>query len=152
MSADYDPRSYWSQRLEQNFNLRGTGHLYYDERYNAWLYRAKARALRQALAGARPGDPALDLGSGIGWVIDQLLEHGLAVEGCDISAVAVARLERRSRPRASSRWLSVRIGSSGRTPATPWSPRSTSSTTWSSTRVGSTDSRRSPGSCAPAAG
>ncbi len=94
MSADYDPRAYWSQRLKQNFNVRGTGHLDYDERYNAWLYRAKARALRQAIAGARPGDPALDLGSGTGWVVAQLLEHGLAVDGCDISELAVARLER----------------------------------------------------------
>jgi SAM-dependent methyltransferase len=86
------PRDYWSQRLLSDYSLRGTGHLSYSESYNAWLYRAKRRALRPLLARLVPGEPALDLGSGTGWVISELQRRGVAVEGCDIAPVAVERL------------------------------------------------------------
>lgn len=95
MTPAYRPESYWSDRLKENFSLRGTGHLSYDERYNDWLYRAKSRALRTCLEGVPRHTAALDIGSGVGWVVRELLELGFNVEGCDIAAAAVAALRER---------------------------------------------------------
>lgn len=92
MTPVYRPESYWSERLEENYSLRGTGHLEYDERYNAWLYRAKSRVLRACLEDCPRDAPALDVGSGVGWVVRELLERGFDVEGCDIASAAVSRL------------------------------------------------------------
>ena len=88
----YRAPEYWSERLTGIFNLRGTGHIEYSEAYNRWLYRAKARALRAGLSGTTSGMAALDVGSGTGWVVAQLRQRGLRVDGCDITDVAVDRL------------------------------------------------------------
>src|SRR5437660_795425 len=88
MGSQYDPAEYWDRRLTAHGSLRGTGHLSYSEGYNRWLYRAKAIALRRTLAPLRPGR-ALDVGSGVGWVVDQLVRWGATVEGCDIAPSAV---------------------------------------------------------------
>jgi SAM-dependent methyltransferase len=93
--SEYRPAEYWSRRLEREFNLRGTGHLQYNEAYNAWLYRAKRRALNRAMRCAGRPSSALDVGSGVGWVVAELLGRGLDVEGCDIAPVAVDGLRRR---------------------------------------------------------
>jgi SAM-dependent methyltransferase len=92
VAQDYEPADYWSARLASEFSLRGTGHVCYSERYNRWLYRAKRRALRQALRGVTAPVRALDVGSGTGWVVEQLHARGFEVEGCDVAAVAVERL------------------------------------------------------------
>ena len=99
MPNDYQPKDYWSARLSSEFNLRGTGHICYSEAYNRWLYRAKARVLRRGLRGVQRPALALDIGSGTGWVVDQLLAWGADVEGCDVAELAVARLGE-SRPKA----------------------------------------------------
>jgi SAM-dependent methyltransferase len=91
----YEPAQYWSDRLETGFNLRATGHWLYSERYNRWLYRRKGRALRRALAGVAAPVHALDVGSGTGWVVEQLLAIGATVEGSDIAAPAVSELSAR---------------------------------------------------------
>jgi SAM-dependent methyltransferase len=91
----YQPAEYWSERLAGQYDLRGTGHLSYSRGYNEWLYRAKRRALRRALRPVPPGAAVLDLGSGTGWVVQELLAAGLRVEGCDIAALAVERLRER---------------------------------------------------------
>jgi SAM-dependent methyltransferase len=90
--GEYEPETYWSKRLESDFTLRGTGHVSYSEAYNEWVYRRKANALRQSLARVAGGGRALDLGSGVGWGVRQLLGYGLKVDGCDITPVAVRRL------------------------------------------------------------
>jgi len=95
VSEGYDPAQYWSERLETTQGLRGTGHWLYSEHYNRWLYRRKGRALRRALAGVSDPIHALDVGSGTGWVVEQLLALGATVEGCDIAAAAVETLRRR---------------------------------------------------------
>lgn len=92
---EYRPNEYWSARLAREFNLRGTGHISYSERYNAWLYRAKRRALRRGLRGLRPPLDALDVGSGTGWAVPELLRLGTRLEGCDIVEESVRRLGER---------------------------------------------------------
>jgi SAM-dependent methyltransferase len=99
VSRRYDAAAYWEERLERDFDLRGTGHHSYSLAYNRWLYRAKARALERALCGVPADARALDVGCGTGWVVGRLLERGHEVEGCDIAAVAVERLARME-PRA----------------------------------------------------
>jgi SAM-dependent methyltransferase len=91
----YEPGQYWSDRLEAASGLRATGHWRYSERYNEWLYRRKGRALQRALAGLAPPLHALDVGSGTGWVIEQLLAFGATVDGSDIAEPAVRELTTR---------------------------------------------------------
>jgi SAM-dependent methyltransferase len=89
---DQEPTEYWARRLGRDFNLRGTGHIEYSESYNRWLYRAKRRALRRALRDLTGGRNALDVGSGTGWCVAQLIEAGFSVEGCDSVPEAVEKL------------------------------------------------------------
>ncbi|MBA3301465.1 MAG: class I SAM-dependent methyltransferase, partial [Thermoleophilaceae bacterium] len=96
MTERYEARRYWSERLESRFDLSGTGHQDYSPAYNEWLYKAKHRALDRALKGViLPGDRVLDIGSGTGWVVENLLRRGAAVTGCDIAPVSVERLSDR---------------------------------------------------------
>lgn len=95
VADEYEPASYWSDRLAGQYDLRGTGHLAYSAGYNDWLYRKKRRALRRALRSLEPGARALDLGSGTGWVVQELMRAGARVEGCDIAELAVERLRER---------------------------------------------------------
>lgn len=92
MAVGFDAKTYWSRRLANVSGLQGVGHLEYDARYNRWLYRQKRRVLDGALRGVTPGAAALDVGSGVGWVVSQLEARGLRVTGCDISEEAVAAL------------------------------------------------------------
>ncbi|MCU1460288.1 MAG: 2-polyprenyl-3-methyl-5-hydroxy-6-metoxy,4-benzoquinol methylase [Acidimicrobiales bacterium] len=94
MPDDYRPAEYWDERLATD-GLRATGHHSYRESYNRWLYRAKGRGLRWAMRDIARGTAALDVGSGNGWVVSQLLAMGMTVEACDIAPVAVERLGRR---------------------------------------------------------
>lgn len=95
MTEQYDAARYWSDRLDADYSLRATGHWMYSEGYNRWLYRAKARALRRALKGCHAPLHALDIGSGTGWVVEQLLAWGASVDGSDIAAPALDGLRRR---------------------------------------------------------
>jgi SAM-dependent methyltransferase len=90
--VSYDPERYWERRLGREFSLRGTGHAGFSPEYNDWVYRRKSTVLAQALACVSTGKQALDIGSGVGWVVQQLLEQGFQVEGCDITDVSVQRL------------------------------------------------------------
>jgi SAM-dependent methyltransferase len=91
----YQPAEYWSRRLAEHFDLRGTGHLSYSPLYNRWVYRRKRRILGAALEDVAAVDPALDVGAGTGWAVHELLKLGADVEGCDLTDVAVARLGER---------------------------------------------------------
>jgi SAM-dependent methyltransferase len=97
VTLNYEPEEYWERRLARDFSLRGTGHVGFSSGYNDWVYRRKSAVLAQALAPATTRSRALDIGSGVGWVVQQLLEHGLRVEGCDITDVAVRRLSEQYR-------------------------------------------------------
>jgi SAM-dependent methyltransferase len=93
--GEYRPEHYWSDLLETDYSFRGIGHLGFSEHYNAWMSRAKRRVLRRALRGIPQPARALDVGSGTGEVVDELLAWGAATEGCDIAQGAVDRLQTR---------------------------------------------------------
>jgi len=68
----------------------------YGESYNRWIYRRKGVVLGRALGQVASLERALDLGSGVGWVVDALRRHGAGhVHGVDISADAVTGLRQR---------------------------------------------------------
>lgn len=93
MAEEYVPAQYWSQRLAGVGGLRSVGHVAYGEAYNGWIYRRKGVVLGRALRQVASVGRALDLGSGVGWVVDQLRRHGAVhVHGIDISPDAVADL------------------------------------------------------------
>jgi 2-polyprenyl-3-methyl-5-hydroxy-6-metoxy-1,4-benzoquinol methylase len=96
---EYQPQKYWESRLTRKFDLTGVGHIGFSPSYNAWLYRAKERALSRllkrhnlSLAGAR----VCDLGCGTGYLVD-LYHRWKAdqVTGVDITQVSVDRLSKR---------------------------------------------------------
>ncbi|MBV9484419.1 MAG: class I SAM-dependent methyltransferase [Frankiaceae bacterium] len=92
MPHPFDADAYWSSRLNEHWGLTGVGHQEYPEHYNRWLYRRKRAVLRRALGGRVIGE-ALDLGSGTGWVVQQLKAAGATrVAGCELTAVGVDRL------------------------------------------------------------
>ena len=92
---DYRPQAYWSDRLRRVGGLRSTGHQQYSESYNRWIYRRKGVVLRGALRGADL-TRVVDLGSGVGWVIEQLDALGAReVVGIDIADDAVVALQQR---------------------------------------------------------
>ncbi len=92
---DFEAAGYWEERLSDDFSLRGTGHISYSEGYNDWLYRRKGEVLGAALEGIGSGSRILDVGSGTGWCVAQLLARGMRVEGCDLTSTSVERLSER---------------------------------------------------------
>jgi len=93
---NYQPRTYWEQRLAHYGGLRATGHLDHGPYYNWWLYRAKIRALRRALtmAGVDVGGRSiLDVGAGTGFFLSLYARWGAGrLAGVDISMTTVRRL------------------------------------------------------------
>jgi hypothetical protein len=74
--GSYDPESYWSDRLAEHFDLQESDTSPTRSPITRWAYRCKRRALRAALGDITPPLAALDVGSGIGWVIRELLALG----------------------------------------------------------------------------
>ncbi len=108
--GEYSPSAYWDQRLRDEFSLRGVGHVGYPASYNEWVYRQKRRTLRRLLPPVTAGAKALDVGSGVGWVVNELVHAGYRVDGCDISPTAIEELRRRF---PTSEFTQVEIGSDG---------------------------------------
>lgn len=94
----YDPRSYWEQRLQSDFTLRGVGNINLSESYNRWLYRRKADVIRSIFIGTDlQGKHVLDIGCGTGFFIDWYSKKGAEVSGIDITEVSVRELSKRFR-------------------------------------------------------
>ncbi|MGH2426677.1 MAG: class I SAM-dependent methyltransferase [bacterium] len=94
---NYQPRTYWEERLAGHDGLQATGHLEHGRHYNWWLYQAKVKALRHALRLARvnvSGRSILDAGAGTGYFLSLYRRWGAARLGAvDISPTSVRRLK-----------------------------------------------------------
>lgn len=96
--ADFDARSYWEGRLEQDWSLTGVGFRRMGRRFNEWAYRrrgerfeAVAREFLPDLSERR----VLDVGSGTGFYLDAWMRLGAKeVVGLDLTDVAVVNLRK----------------------------------------------------------
>src|SRR5262245_20314068 len=92
-----DPRSFWSDRLSGQFDLRGTGHPGLSSEYNARCYDLRAYVLDRTLARhAVPvaGRRVLDGGCGTGFFVRHFLARGADVPGVDLTDVSARELAR----------------------------------------------------------
>jgi len=95
----FDAKTYWEDRLSEDYSLHGVGRLNWGIQWNRWMYRVRrhvflrlVRELSRDLATAR----VLDVGSGTGFYIERWRELGVPdITGSDITEVAVAQLEKR---------------------------------------------------------
>lgn len=94
----YDPRTFWDQRLAEQFDLRGTGEPGLSLAYNRACYDLRRRVLDRALEDAAMdprGRAVLDVGCGSGFFTAYYLARGARVTGLDIAPTSIARLSAR---------------------------------------------------------
>jgi SAM-dependent methyltransferase len=96
---EFDPRSYWEERLGGTYSLGGVGWFGLGEGFNRWMYRVRRHVFRRTArkaAGELSAARVLDVGSGTGFYIERWHELGARdVSGVDITDVAVQQLSSR---------------------------------------------------------
>lgn len=96
---DFNPRSYWENRLADKFDLTGVGFRRKSVAYNKWVYRVRTELLDNLFrenGWAIEGKSALDVGCGTGYFIEHWLSRGAAnVTGMDIAQISIERLRER---------------------------------------------------------
>jgi len=96
--VSYRPQEFWEQRLEAQFDLRGTGEPGLSLAYNRACYQLRAEVLGTCLqrAGMLPGGRrVLDIGCGTGFWTEWYVSRGAHYTGVDIAQVSVDRLAER---------------------------------------------------------
>ena len=94
----YRPQEFWEQRLESQFDLRGTGETGLSLAYNRACYQLRADVLTACLARAGVavrGRRVLDVGCGTGFWAEYYVSRGAQYTGVDIAQVSVDRLAAR---------------------------------------------------------
>jgi SAM-dependent methyltransferase len=99
VTAGFDPRGYWEERLRSSWSLAGVGYRRLGRRYNAWMYRIRRQVFLRLVASlpvewsrAR----VLDIGAGTGFYVQLWRQLGVPrVTGVDLTAKAVEELRRR---------------------------------------------------------
>ncbi len=95
---NYEPRTFWEDRLREQFDLRGTGEPGLSLEYNRACYALRRFVLDRALAraGFDPrGRKVLDVGCGTGFFVEYYLGRGAQVTGMDLTEASVAGLSGR---------------------------------------------------------
>lgn len=91
-------KNYWETRLANDYSLGGVGHLAAGRNYNYWIYKMREKHFRRAIKSihASSSSECLDIGSGTGFYLDQLLKSGFRIiTGSDLTDVAVRNLQRK---------------------------------------------------------
>lgn len=96
MMSDFDPKSYWEERLEKTYGLDGVGYLGLGKKYNNWMYKVRRKIFNRTIKKEKLGladKSVLDVGSGTGFYIDRWKENGAKdITGVDLTSVAVRNL------------------------------------------------------------
>jgi 2-polyprenyl-3-methyl-5-hydroxy-6-metoxy-1,4-benzoquinol methylase len=89
----YNPKEYWSKRLEENFSLSGVGFTSFGRNYNKWLYKMRKKVLERAILKYQIDFPKiriLDIGCGTGFYVDMWQKKGVRyLTGIDITAISI---------------------------------------------------------------
>ncbi len=96
--AEFNPKQYWENRLNQNYDLQGVGYINLGKSYNNWLYQVRKVVFNTKILPYLTKNIShahiLDIGSGTGFYIARWKEaSGRNVTGCDITSVAVTNLK-----------------------------------------------------------
>lgn len=95
----FDPATYWRQRVAPGADLGVVGHRALGREYNAYIYRRRVEVLDGFLSATRVDRPAtrvLDIGAGSGFYVDYWRQRGIVdVVGVDVSPDAVTALKAR---------------------------------------------------------
>lgn len=98
-APDFRADSFWDQRLQRDYTLKGVGFRRLGLEYNRWMYAVRRDVFMETVrsTGLDIGrSDILDVGSGTGFYVDLWAELGASsVSGVDISETAVARLRDR---------------------------------------------------------
>ncbi len=97
--CDYKPKEYWENRLQNHPDIRGVGHLSFNEDYNRYLYLSKKLALDRVLDiySINVKDKSiLDVGCGAGFFVDYYNKRGAKeIMGIDITKISVSALKKK---------------------------------------------------------
>jgi ubiquinone/menaquinone biosynthesis C-methylase UbiE len=89
----FNPKQYWEGRLKRLCDLEGVGCEGRSEAWNDFLYKSKIRAMNRALSKLGidiRGHKAIDIGTGVGFWVDYLIEKGVnSITGVDISSSSI---------------------------------------------------------------
>jgi SAM-dependent methyltransferase len=92
-------RTFWEERLGQDWTLSGVGYQALGRPFNTWMYRVRRAVFLREVAAMHlplPSARVLDVGSGTGFYIRRWQELGAgSITGCDLTQSAVDRLARR---------------------------------------------------------
>lgn len=94
----FDAKTYWDNRLQNQYDLIGVGDISLSETYNKWSYKVTRHRLRKLIKKFVPANsdaPVVDMGSGTGFVVEIWKNLGKAVIGVDISKVAIQNLQKK---------------------------------------------------------
>ncbi len=107
-TSKFNPGAYWEERLKGNFSLTGVGDIRFPVSYNRYLYSLRGLAFQKALQQIKRDYQefdVLDVGSGVGFYIDQWKRTGVRhVSGSDITSTSVAQLGDRFPDSTFSQW------------------------------------------------
>jgi SAM-dependent methyltransferase len=99
MNSKYEPRTYWEHRLTPALDITTVGHSGLGYVYNAWLYKARFRAMQRALDKLNlhiSNKSVVELGVGSGAWIPFWSKFGPSqIVGIDITQTSVRALTKR---------------------------------------------------------
>jgi len=93
----FDPKSYWETRLQEYPGLCGVGNTCLGRSYIEWLYKVRRAVFLRLLASLKTDfrtARVFDVGAGTGFYLELWKQVGVSrVAGCDLTEIAVTRLE-----------------------------------------------------------
>jgi SAM-dependent methyltransferase len=97
--TEFDARTYWEQRLDEDWSLTGVGFRRMGDRFNQLAYQRRGERFDDLVAEFLPNvhdARVLDVGSGTGFYLDRWRHVGAAeVVGLDLTEAAVGKLRER---------------------------------------------------------